>query len=118
MLPSSFSARNSSQRVELNTQGDAVGYRIKQFQELHFSVFESCIWHVVHERDADAIGSCGRSVHRFRPVPVHSLGPTGRNPAALDDQWHDIPPELTGGTVSFNFMLWPCLAPGPDRPEY
>src|SRR5271157_490600 len=118
MLLSSFSARNSGQRVQLEAHDNVAGCRIKQFQELYFGVLQSRVRHVVDECDADTIGPCGRAADRSNRVPTRSLSPTGRNPAAVDDQWHDVPPEPTRVTDSFLFMLSPCPAPGPDRREY
>src|SRR6516162_2691747 len=107
MLLSSFSAGNSEQRVQFEAHGNAAGYFIKQFEELDFGVLQSWIRHVVDKCDADTIVLRGRVLDRTHRMTAPSLGPVGRNPAAVDDQWHNIPPELTVIADSSRFMPWP-----------
>src|SRR5208283_4915999 len=115
MLLSQFSARNSGQRVELEAHWNVAGCSIKQLEELDFGVFQGRVRHVVDECNSDALGPCGVAFDRSRRAQALSRGPTGRNPAAVNDQWHDIPLELIGVTISLGFILRPCPAPGPGR---
>src|SRR5271165_1516907 len=91
MLLSQFSARNSGQRVELEAHWNVAGCSIKQLEELDFGVFQGRVRHVVDECNSDALGPCGVAFDRSRRAQTLSRGPTGRNPAAVNDQWHDIP---------------------------
>ena len=56
--------------MQLNAHSNVAGCSLKQFEELHFGVFQSRVWHVVDESDADAIGTRGTAFQRSLRMPV------------------------------------------------
>src|ERR1700689_2322938 len=110
-------ARNSGQRVKLDEHWNVTRGSVQQFKELQLRVFQSRVRHVVDEREANALGPRGATVHRDDAPRTLPVSPARWNPASINDQWHEVLHDP--GIMSFcSFIkLQPCPAPAQDRQE-
>src|SRR5271169_60027 len=89
---SAIGARNSSQRVQLDVDGNVTGCGVEKIEELQLRVFQSRIGHVIDQGQRNPPTPLGMTVARGHGARTTTFCPATWNSSAVDDQWHFIPP--------------------------
>jgi hypothetical protein len=64
MLLSPLTVRNPGQRVQTDAHENVARGGFQQFEKLHFRIFQRRVWHVIDERNSDALRSGGIAFDR------------------------------------------------------
>ena len=83
VLLAAFASGNPRQRIQLDTHRDVARHGVEKFEELHFSVFQRRVRHVVDERDPDALLLPVVIVERYHRLRTPCFCPARRNSASF-----------------------------------